>query len=239
VVADDDAVLDICLGIDGALASVAKGAVLANVSRSTRKPRATGRRRPGRRGAGHPVLGGPTAVEQGAPDSLIGGPTETVRRLDPLWADLAQTYVYCGSAGAGATMKLMSNLQLIVGVAAAAEAIATARADGLADDLIATVFAGSPVVSPAAGNALTRCWTPKHPGWFSPERPARTSGWRSAWPSGTASRYGWAGRGKPVDDRDKRRPASGRLRRGDRGTQPVKITRPDQRDAKVRTAHSS
>jgi len=27
--ADDDAVLDICLGIDGALASVAKGAVLA------------------------------------------------------------------------------------------------------------------------------------------------------------------------------------------------------------------
>jgi len=58
---------------------------------------------------------------------------------------------------------------VIVGVAALAEAIATARADGLADDLIATVFAGSPVVSPSSRQRLDPLLDPNHPGWFSPE----------------------------------------------------------------------
>jgi 3-hydroxyisobutyrate dehydrogenase-like beta-hydroxyacid dehydrogenase len=170
VVADDDAVLDICLGIDGALASVAKDAVLANVStvdpETARELAIAG---PADAVLDTPVMGGPTAVERGAVRLLIGGPTETVRRLDPLWSDLAQKYVHCGPAGAGATMKLMSNLQLIVGVAALAEAIATARADGLGDDLIATVFADSPVVSPSSRQRLDPLLDPAHPGWFSPE----------------------------------------------------------------------
>jgi 3-hydroxyisobutyrate dehydrogenase-like beta-hydroxyacid dehydrogenase len=170
VVADDDAVLDVCLGIDGALASVAKGAVLANVStvdpETVRELADAG---PADAVLDTPVLGGPTTVEQGAARLLIGGPAETVRRLDPLWADLAQKYVHCGPAGAGATMKLMSNLQLIVGVAALAEAIATARAEGLDDDLIATVFADSPVVSPSSRQRLDPLLDPTHPGWFSPE----------------------------------------------------------------------
>jgi 3-hydroxyisobutyrate dehydrogenase-like beta-hydroxyacid dehydrogenase len=170
VVADDDAVLDICLGVDGALASVAKGAVLADVSTvDPETARELADAGPADAVLDTPVLGGPAAVEQGAVRLLIGGPAETVRRLDPLWTDFAQSYVHCGPAGTGATMKLMSNLQLVVGVAALAEAIATARADGLDDDLIRKVFADSPVVSPSSRQRLDPLLDPKHPGWFSPE----------------------------------------------------------------------
>ncbi|HEY3610885.1 MAG TPA: NAD(P)-dependent oxidoreductase [Pseudonocardiaceae bacterium] len=170
VVADDDAVLDICLGIDGALASVAKGAILANVSTvdpETARELATAG--PADAVLDTPVLGSPTAVRQGAARFLIGGPADVVRRLDPLWADLSRSYVHCGAAGAGATMKVMTNLQLIVGVAALAEAIATARADGMDDNLIRTVFAGSPAVSAAARIRQDAVLDPAHPGWFTPE----------------------------------------------------------------------
>jgi hypothetical protein len=47
-------------------------------------------------------------------------------------------------------MKLVSNLLLITGVTALAEAIATARGQGVTDDLLRTVFGNSGVLSPAS-----------------------------------------------------------------------------------------
>ena len=77
VVADDDAVLDICLGIDGALASVAKAAVLANVSTvDPETARELVNAGPADAVLDTPVLGGPAAVRQGAARFLIGGPAD-------------------------------------------------------------------------------------------------------------------------------------------------------------------
>lgn len=169
VLADDDAVLDVCLGIDGALASVAPGAVLANVSTvspdTARELAAAG---PADSVLDSPVMGSPTAVEAGTARFLVGGPVETVSRLDPLWHDLAAGYQHCGPAGAASVLKLLSNLQLMIGVAALAEAAATARRHGIDDDLFRTVFADNGAVSPAARQRMDSVLSDDHPGWFPP-----------------------------------------------------------------------
>ncbi|HEX5406655.1 MAG TPA: NAD(P)-dependent oxidoreductase [Pseudonocardiaceae bacterium] len=169
VVADDEAVLDLCVGIDGAMASVANGAVLANVSTvspaTARELAAAG---PADAVLDAPVLGGPAQVAAGAGRFLIGGPAEAVHRLDRLWADLGSGYVHCGPSGTGAVMKLLSNLQLVIGVTALAEAVATARRQGIDDQLLRTVFGDSPVLSPASRQRLDAVLRPDHPGWFSP-----------------------------------------------------------------------
>lgn len=170
VVSDDEAALDVCLGIDGALASVAKGALLVNVSTvAPETARELAEAGPAKSVLDAPVLGSPVAVSQGNGRFLIGGPSDTVRRLDPLWSDLSAGYVHCGPAGTGVTLKLMCNLQLILGVAAFAEAVGTARAAGLDDDLLRTVFTDSPFVSSATRGRIDAIFDPKHPGWFGAE----------------------------------------------------------------------
>lgn len=170
VVTDDEALLDVCLGIDGALASVAKGAILVNVSTvSPEAARELAEAGPANSVLDAPVLGSPARVAQGAGRFLIGGPPETVRRLDPLWSDIGAGYVHCGPVGTGAAMKLMCNLQLIIGVAAFAEVIGTARAAGIDDELLRTIFTDSPFVSQSTKARVDAVLDPRHPGWFSPE----------------------------------------------------------------------
>jgi 3-hydroxyisobutyrate dehydrogenase-like beta-hydroxyacid dehydrogenase len=174
VVSDDDAVLDVCLGVDGALASVAQGAVLANVSTvSPETARELAVDGPVGSVLDAPVLGGPGAVAGGVARFLIGGPADTVRRLDPLWADLGAGYVHCGPTGSGVVLKLLSNLQLMIGVTALAEAVAVGRRNGIGDDLLRTVFADSPVVSAAGRQRLESVLSADHPGWFPPDLAAK------------------------------------------------------------------
>ena len=97
-----------------------------------------------------PVMGSPSVIAAGMGSFLIGGPSSSVTSLDALWTDLGAGYRHCGPVGSGATMKLVSNLLLITGVAALAEAIATARHHGIPDDLLQSLFAESFVVSPAS-----------------------------------------------------------------------------------------
>jgi 3-hydroxyisobutyrate dehydrogenase len=169
VLADDEAVLDVCLGIDGALASVAKGAVLVNVSTvapdTARELAAAG---PEDAVLDAPVLGSPAAIENGAGRFLVGGAVETVRLLEPLWADLSAGHTHCGPVGSASVLKLLSNLQLMIGVTALAEAVATARRHGVGDDLLRSVFGDSPVISPATKLRLDSVLSADHPGWFSP-----------------------------------------------------------------------
>jgi 3-hydroxyisobutyrate dehydrogenase-like beta-hydroxyacid dehydrogenase len=167
--ADDAAVTDICLGADGALAALPEDASLANLStvapQTARRLAAAG---PAGRVLDAPVMGAPAAIARGDGRFLIGGPAETVERLEPLWDDLGAGYVHCGPAGSGATMKLVSNLLLITGVTALAEAIATARGQGVTDELLRTVFGNSGVLSPASRMRLDSLLDDDHPGWFAP-----------------------------------------------------------------------
>ena len=169
VLADDAAVLEVCLGDDGALASLGPTAVLANISTvSPDTVRRLAEAGPEGRVLDSPVMGSPSLIAAGIGSFLIGGPSTAVEMLDSLWSDLGAGYTHCGPVGTGATMKLVSNLLLITGVTALAEGIVTARKNGISDELLKDVLADSFVVSAASKVRLESLFDSSHPGWFSP-----------------------------------------------------------------------
>jgi 3-hydroxyisobutyrate dehydrogenase-like beta-hydroxyacid dehydrogenase len=169
VLADDAAVLDVCLGTTGVLASLEPSAVFANIS--TVAPTTVRRlvdAGPVDRVLDSPVMGSPEMIAAGFGSFLIGGSLSAIAAVEPLWTDLGSGYTHCGPSGSGATMKIVQNMLLITGVAALAEGIATARENGLPEELIRNVMAGSGVVSAASKVRLASLLDDAHPGWFSP-----------------------------------------------------------------------
>jgi len=65
-------------------------------------------------------------------------------------------------------MKILANSLLITGVASLAEAIATARAQGISDDFLRSLLADNPVLSLTSNLRLDSLLDSSHPGWFSP-----------------------------------------------------------------------
>jgi 3-hydroxyisobutyrate dehydrogenase-like beta-hydroxyacid dehydrogenase len=169
VLADDMAVLDVCLGSQGALASLGPGAVFANISTvSPDTARRLAEAGPEDRVLDAPVMGSPAMIVGGFGRFLIGGPAPTIAAVDPLWNDLGAGYTLCGPVGAGTTMKILANLLLITGVASLAEAIATARQHAVPDELLKSLLADNPLVSLASSLRLESLLDATHPGWFSP-----------------------------------------------------------------------
>ena len=169
VLADDAAVLDICLGTHGALASLGPGAVFANISTvSPDTARRLAEVGPEDRVLDAPVMGSPAMIAEGSGRFLIGGPAATVATVDSLWTDLGAGYTVCGPVGAGATMKILSNLLLITGVTALAEVIATARKNAIPEELLKGLLSDSPLVSLSSEIRFESLLDPTHPGWFSP-----------------------------------------------------------------------
>ena len=169
VLADDAAVLDVCRGDEGALASLEPDAVFANVSTvSPETARRLAELGPEDRVLDAPVMGSPAMITGGMGRFLIGGPATAIAAIESLWSDLGSGYTHCGPVGTGATMKILANSLLITGVASLAEAIATARRQEIPDELLRTLLADSPVLSLASNLRLDSLLNPKHPGWFSP-----------------------------------------------------------------------
>jgi 3-hydroxyisobutyrate dehydrogenase-like beta-hydroxyacid dehydrogenase len=169
VLADDEAVLSVCLGSDGALASLGPGAVLANISTiSPGTARRLAEAGPEGRVLDAPVMGSPAMVAGGLGRFLIGGPAPAIASVDPLWNDLGAGYTHCGPVGTGATVKVLANLLLITGVACLAEAVATARQHAVPDELLKSLLADSPLISAASSLRLDSVLDATHPGWFSP-----------------------------------------------------------------------
>ncbi|HEX2034685.1 MAG TPA: NAD(P)-dependent oxidoreductase [Chloroflexota bacterium] len=165
---DDAAVLEVCLGEGGIVAALGEAAILVDMSTvSPRTSRQLAEAVPGSRFVDAPVLAGPQAIQAGQGQLLLGGPPDLVARLDPLWQDLTALRVRCGPTGSGSTMKLLSNLVLIGGIALLAEAVATGQAAGLPTEVIRQVFEQSPLLGPGLRNRLEDILTGDHSGWFS------------------------------------------------------------------------
>ena len=169
VLADDAAVLDVCLGDDGVLAALGPDAVFADVSTvSPETARRLAELGPEGRVLDAPVMGSPAMIAGGMGRFLIGGPATAIAAIEPLWNDLGSGYTNCGPVGTGATMKILANSLLITGVASLAEAIATARRLAIPDEFLRTLLADSPLLSLASNLRLDSLFDPTHPGWFSP-----------------------------------------------------------------------
>jgi 3-hydroxyisobutyrate dehydrogenase len=124
-------------------------------------------RRPGRV-LDTPVMGSPQMVREGHVTFLVGGGEHADPAVFGLLDDLGAGHTRCGPAGGGTVMKIVSNLQLVLGVAALAEAVATAREQGVDDDVLRAVFGDSLVVSQGARMGLSAMLDPEHRGLLGP-----------------------------------------------------------------------
>ena len=167
--ADDDAVRTVVTEPDGVAAGLGDGIL---IDASTVSPQTTAQLAGAVAGRllASPILGAPDAVVAGEATYLIGGPRELYDRLRPAFETLAAEARrrYVGEdPKLASTLKLLSNYMLMSGIAALAEAVATAQALGLADDLIRDYFGRLPLVAPALRNRLDDVVSGDHHGWFS------------------------------------------------------------------------
>src|SRR5271154_4937153 len=170
--ATDEAVLNIYKGADGAFANAHRGSLIIDLS--TVNPETS--RELSRLGSerGVPVLdvtisGSTPVAEQGALTLFGGGDQECFGAAESIFRVIARKYFYLGPSGSGATMKLVVNSLLGIGMQAIAEASVLGEKAGLDRARLLEVLSQTAVVAPAHVGKLQRAMK----GDYSPQFPLR------------------------------------------------------------------
>jgi 3-hydroxyisobutyrate dehydrogenase len=157
--ASDEAVLSIYKGADGAFADAHRGSLVIDLS--TVNPQTS--RELSRLGTGRGIhvldvtMSGSTPVaEQGALTLFGGGDQESFAAAESIFKVIARKYFYLGPSGSGATMKLVVNSLLGIGMQAIAEALALGEKAGLDRNRLLDVLSETAVVAPAHMGKLER-----------------------------------------------------------------------------------
>jgi len=149
--ADDAAVRDVILGPNGVLAGVRRGGTLIDLSTvlpDTSRAVSTAALSKGAAAIDAPVSGSTVQAEQGTLIIFVGGDREAYTSSASILDTLGR-HEYMGASGAGATMKLVTNTLLGLGIQALAEAVALGRKAGLDTTLMLGVLGSTSVVSAA------------------------------------------------------------------------------------------
>jgi 3-hydroxyisobutyrate dehydrogenase len=166
----DEAVLNIYRGPHGAFANVQRGSLVIDLS--TVYPETS--RELSRQGSEHGVevldvtISGSTPVaEKGLLTLFGGGNKECFDDAESIFRVIAQKYFYLGPSGSGATMKLVVNTLLGIGMQAIAEAVALGEKAGLDRNRLLEVLSQTAVVAPAhvgkLQRAMKRDYSPQFP----------------------------------------------------------------------------
>jgi len=146
IVSDPPALESVLWGETGVFAGLRRGSVL--VDSSTVSPALA--RRVASAGASHgaefldaPVTGGTWGAEKGELVFMVGGETETLKRVEPVLGVMGKRWFHLGPHGAGQTVKLAMNLILGLQVEAFAEALALALRGGVAGEQLVEVLQSS------------------------------------------------------------------------------------------------
>ncbi|MGB7283764.1 MAG: NAD(P)-dependent oxidoreductase [Candidatus Acidiferrum sp.] len=168
----DQAVLDTYQGPDGVFAHARPGSVIIDMS--TVFPETA--QKLSRLGAEHEVevldvtISGSTPVaENGLLTLFGGGEEERFNSAESIFRVIAKRYFYMGPSGSGATMKLVVNTLLGIGMQAIAEAVALGEKAGLDRSRLLDVLSETAVVAPAHAGKLQRA----KKGDYSPQFPIR------------------------------------------------------------------
>lgn len=168
----DEAVLSVYLEPEGALAHLRPGSLA--IEMSTVSP--TTARRLAKLGSdrGIPVLdvtisGSTPVAEAGALVLFGGGDQACFEAAGSIFRAIARKYFYLGPSGSGATMKLIANALLGIGMQAIAEAVALGEKAGLERNQLLNVLSQTTVVAPAHIGKLQRAMG----GEYSPQFPLR------------------------------------------------------------------
>ena len=113
-----------------------------------------------------PVAGSTPQTEAGVLRSLVGGPAEALEVVRPVLETWSGAVVHAGPVGAGATLKLMVNGLFATQVAAMAELLTLAEAQGCPPASLLELLADTPVCSPAAAHMARRMLQSDHPSQF-------------------------------------------------------------------------
>jgi len=169
---NDDAVLSIYDGPSGVFAHAHRDSLVIDMS--TVDPETS--RELARLGAEHgvPVLdvtisGSTPAAEKGLLTLFGGGDKSRFDASEPIFRAIARKYFHLGPNGSGATMKLVVNTLLGIGMQAIAEAVALGEKAGLDRDRLLDVLSQTAVVAPAHMGKLERAMQND----YSPQFPLR------------------------------------------------------------------
>jgi 3-hydroxyisobutyrate dehydrogenase len=166
----DAAVLHVYRGPDGAFAHARRGALVIDLSTVDPKSSLELARLGSERGVEvlDVTMSGSTPVaEQGALTLFGGGDRRSFTAAEPIFRVIARKYFYLGPSGSGATMKLVVNSLLGIGMQAIAEAVALGEKAGLDRHRLLEVLSETAVVAPAhvgkLGRALKGDYSPQFP----------------------------------------------------------------------------
>ncbi|MBL8709770.1 MAG: NAD(P)-dependent oxidoreductase [Rhodospirillaceae bacterium] len=125
---------DIMRRVDGILAGLAPGAVIADCT--TAQPQSTEALAAETEAkGGHfvdtPLTRTPNEAEAGKLGLMTGGDVAVLARIRPVLESFADTIVHCGGVGAAHKVKLINNLLALGAAALTAEALATAQKGGV------------------------------------------------------------------------------------------------------------
>ena len=135
MVTDSAALEAIANGPDGILAGLGPGKVLidmSTVSPAASKALAEKVRAKGADMVDSPVSGSVITLEQGKLTMMVGGRVETFDKIKPLLLDIGPKATHVGDNGLAVSMKIATNLSLVVQMLAFSEAVLLEDLTGLA-----------------------------------------------------------------------------------------------------------
>jgi len=169
---NDEAVLDTYRGPDGVFANGRRGSLVIDLS--TVSPETS--QELSRLGSEHgievldvTISGSTPAAERGLLTLFGGGNKECFDGAESIFRVIAQKYFYLGLSGSGATMKLVVNTLLGIGMQAIAEAVVLGERAGLDRNRLLNVLSQTAVVAPAHLGKLERAMK----GDYRPQFPIR------------------------------------------------------------------
>jgi 3-hydroxyisobutyrate dehydrogenase-like beta-hydroxyacid dehydrogenase len=155
----DEAVLDIYREPDGVFAQAQRGSVVIDLSTVYPETSQELSRLGSERGVevlDVTISGSTPAAENGLLTLFGGGDKDCFDTASSIFRVIAKKYFYLGPSGSGATMKLVVNTLLGIGMQAIAEAVALGEKAGLDRNRLLNVLAETAVVAPAHVGKLQR-----------------------------------------------------------------------------------
>jgi 3-hydroxyisobutyrate dehydrogenase-like beta-hydroxyacid dehydrogenase len=168
----DEAVLDIYRGPDGIFANAHGGLLVIDLSTVYPETSQQLSRLGSERGVkvlDVTISGSTPAAENGLLTLFGGGDKERFDAAESIFRVIAKKYFYLGPSGSGATMKLVVNTLLGIGMQAIAEAVALGEKAGLDRNRLLDVLSQTAVVAPAHVGKLQRAMKSD----YSPQFPIR------------------------------------------------------------------
>jgi len=168
----DEAVLSIYGGPDGVFANAHRGSLVIDMSTVFPETSQQLSRLGSERGVDVldvTISGSTPAAERGLLTLFGGGDQTRFAAAESIFRAIARNYFYLGPNGSGATMKLVVNALLGIGMQAIAEAVALGEKAGLDRHRLLEVLSYTAVVAPAHLGKLQRAMN----GDYSPQFPLR------------------------------------------------------------------